>query len=118
MKNTEKKGNSRIRRHIKVRARISGTIERPRLCVFKSNRYLQVQIIDDTKGSTLVSGNTKDSTTKSAKKTDNAMWLGGEIAKRAKEAHITKVVFDRGGFRYTGRVAAFADAVRAGGIEF
>ncbi len=118
MKNTEKKGNGRIRRHIRVRARVSGTTERPRLSVFKSNRYLQVQIIDDVKCRTLVSGSTKDSTVKSAKKTENAIWLGGEVAKLAKEAHIAKVVFDRGGFRYIGRVAAFAEAVRAGGIEF
>ena len=118
MKKTEKKTTLRIRRHGRVRSQVTGTAERPRLAVYKSNRYLHAQIIDDSVGRTLASGSTKESATKSAKKSEDAIWLGGEVAKRAKEAHITKVVFDRGGFRYIGRVAAFADAVRAGGLEF
>jgi len=118
MKKTEKKTTLRIRRHARVRSQVWGTAERPRLSVYKSNRYLQVQIIDDAAKRTLVSGNTKELGGKSTTKSDDAVRLGGEIAKRAKEAHIAKVVFDRGGFRYMGRVAAFAEAVRAGGIEF
>ena len=118
MKKTEKKTELRIRRHGRVRSQVAGTTERPRLAIYKSNRYLHAQIIDDSKGHTLAAGSTKESTAKSAKKSEDAVWLGGEVAKRAKEAHITKVVFDRGGFRYIGRVAAFADAVRAGGLEF
>ena len=137
MNKAEKKNKGRIRRHGRVRSQISGTAERPRLAVFKSNRYLHVQIIDDVAGNTLVSGSTRelesfaknkngktntttipDSKGKRLSKKEGAVWLGGEIANRAKKAHISKVVFDRGGFRYIGRITAFADAARAGGVEF
>lgn len=101
------KDNSRIRRHSRIRAKVTGTPERPRLSVYKSNRYLEAQVIDDTAGKTLFSG-----------KMDDAVKLGEEIAKRAKAAGITKVVFDRGGFRYIGSIAAMADAARKGGLEF
>jgi large subunit ribosomal protein L18 len=97
----------RSRRHARIRAKVKGTSERPRLAVYKSNRYLEAQVIDDTVGKTLFSG-----------KMDDAVKLGEDIAKRAKAAGITKVVFDRGGFQYTGRVAAMADAARKGGLEF
>lgn len=104
-------------RHARIRARISGTTARPRLAIYKSNRYLHAQIIDDTVGKTLVSGSTKDVAAKD-KKMDGAKKLGAELAKRAKAAGITKVVFDRSGFRYTGRVAGLAEAARSGGLEF
>lgn len=104
------------RRHNRIRAKVAGSPERPRLCVYKSNRYVHAQIIDDAAGKTLVSGSTKEMG--KDKKMEAAKKLGSELAKRAKAAGITKVVFDRGGFRYTGRVATLADAARAGGLEF
>ncbi|MDO8548433.1 MAG: 50S ribosomal protein L18 [bacterium] len=95
------------RRHKRIRAKIIGTKERPRLAVYKSNRYLEAQLIDDNAGRTLLSG-----------KMDDAVKLGKDIATRAKAAGITAVVFDRGGFRYTGRVSALAEEVRKGGLKF
>lgn len=98
---------NRQRRHNRIRAKVKGTTDRPRLSVYKSNRYMEAQLIDDTAGRTIVSG-----------KMDDAVKLGTDIATRAKAAGITKVVFDRGGFRYTGRVASLAEAARKGGLEF
>jgi large subunit ribosomal protein L18 len=98
---------NRTRRHNRIRAKVKGTTERPRLAVYKSNRYMEAQLIDDTKGRTIVSG-----------KMDDAEKLGSEIAKKAQAAGITKVVFDRGGFRYIGQVAVLAEAARKGGLEF
>jgi large subunit ribosomal protein L18 len=113
------KSNNKIsgkdRRHARVRAKVFGTAERPRLSVYKSNRYLHAQIIDDAAGVTLASGSTKEMS--GTKKMDASHKLGAEIAKRAKAAGITKVVFDRGGFRYTGRVAELAVAARAAGLQ-
>ena len=111
--NTIKKTQSRISRHARIRARVSGTSERPRLAVYKSNRYVHAQLIDDEAGKTLVAGTTKGS---KAKKTAAAEALGKDLAKRAAALGIKAVVFDRGGFRYTGRVALLAEAVRASGI--
>jgi large subunit ribosomal protein L18 len=105
------------RRHARIRAKVSGTAARPRLAIYKSNRYMHAQIIDDTAGKTIVAGSTKD-LSKGAKKMDAAKALGTELAKRAKAAGITAVVFDRGGFRYTGRVSTLADAAREGGLNF
>lgn len=99
--------DKRIARHNRIRAKVQGTALRPRLCVYKSNRYLEAQVIDDTKGRTLASV-----------KSDDAQKAGEEIAKKAKTAGITKVTFDRGGFRYAGRVAALAEAARKAGLEF
>ncbi len=104
---------SRTRRHARIRSHIIGSAERPRLAVFKSNRYLHAQIIDDAAGKTLLAGTTKGM---KAKKTDAAKDLGKDLAKRAMAAGIKAVVFDRGGFRYTGRVAVLASAVREGGL--
>jgi len=114
------KKNNLTRRHARIRAKVIGTAERPRLSVYKSNRYLHVQIIDDASGKTLVSGSTKEMAAKgkTAKKMDAAKTLGEELAKRAKAAGITAVVFDRGGFRYTGRITTLAEAVREGGLKF
>jgi large subunit ribosomal protein L18 len=99
--------DNRTRRHNRIRAKVKGTKERPRLCVYKSNRYLEAQLIDDEAGRTLASSKMAD-----AKK------LGTTIAEKAKAAGVSAVVFDRGGFRYAGRVAALADAARAGGLKF
>lgn len=98
---------NRIRRHNRIRAKVKGTLERPRFSVYKSNRYLEAQLIDDTAGKTLLSA-----------KMDDAVKLGTEIATRAKAAGITKVVFDRGGFRYTGSIALLADTARKAGLQF
>lgn len=98
---------NRQRRHNRIRAKVSGTSLRPRLAVYKSNRYMEAQLIDDAAGKTLV-----------GLKMDDAAKLGKEIAAKAKEKGVTKVVFDRGGFRYIGRIAAVAEAARAGGLEF
>ena len=106
----------RVRRHNRIRSQVEGSAKRPRLAVYKSNRYLHAQLIDDAKGVTLAAGSTKEA--KGQKKTDAATWLGGELAKRAKEKGITAVGFDRGGFRYTGRVAALAAGAREGGLKF
>lgn len=108
--------NNLKRRHNRIRAKVIGSPARPRLAVYKSNRYLHAQIIDDEAGKTLVAGSTKEMGRD--KKTEASKKLGAELAKRAKAAGITKVVFDRGGFRYTGRVATLAEAARAGGLEF
>jgi len=116
MKKSITKTISRTRRHARIRARIMGTPERPRLAVYKSNRYLHAQIIDDNAGKTLVAGSTKGM--KAKKKTEAARALGAALAKDAKAAGITTVVFDRGGFRYTGRVAVLAEAAREAGIKF
>jgi large subunit ribosomal protein L18 len=107
---------NRERRHNRIRAKVAGTSTRPRLAVFKSNRYLHAQIIDDSAGKTLVAGSTKEMG--KDKKMEASKKLGAELAKRAKDAGITAVVFDRGGFRYTGRVATLADAARKAGLQF
>lgn len=117
MKGIALKQEKLSRRHGKIRARLSGTKERPRLSVYKSNRYIVAQLIDDTKGATIIAGNTKDFS-KKGNKVDSAKLLGTDLAKRAKDAGIGAVVFDRGGFRYTGRIAALAEAARAGGLVF
>ena len=112
----------RINKHKKLRNRFSGTAERPRLAVFRSNNHMYAQIIDDTVGKTLVSASTLQKDVKAElEKTNNvdaAAYLGTVIAKRAIEAGITTVVFDRGGFIYQGKVKALADAAREAGLEF
>ena len=110
----------RARRHARVRAKISGAATRPRLSVFRSNTNIYAQIIDDEKGQTLVSAASRKSggATGKAKGQDRAELLGKEIAEKAKVKKITKVVFDRGGFMYQGKVKAVAEAARAGGLQF
>ncbi|MEE1315535.1 MAG: 50S ribosomal protein L18 [Faecalimonas sp.] len=112
----------RVNKHRKLRNRFSGTAERPRLAVFRSNNHMYAQIIDDTVGKTLVSASTLQKDVKAElEKTNNvdaAAYLGTVIAKRAIEAGITTVVFDRGGFIYQGKVKALADAAREAGLEF
>ena len=107
-------------RHARVRAKVSGTPEVPRLNVFRSNQNIFAQIIDDTKGTTLVSASSivKDLKLANGSNIEAATKVGELIAKRAKEAKIKKVVFDRGGYLYHGRVKALAEAARANGLEF
>ena len=111
---------ARQRRHARVRNKISGTAECPRLCVFRSNTGIYAQIIDDVKGVTLVSASSleKELNLKNGGNVEAAKVIGAEIAKRAKKAKINTVVFDRGGYLYHGRVKALAEAAREGGLEF
>ncbi len=104
------------RRHFRLRKKVAGTTERPRLVVNRSSRHLFVQLVDDSTGKTLASGSTFKLT--DGDKTARAKQLGATLANAAKDAGITKVVFDRGGNTYTGRIAAFADAAREAGLEF
>lgn len=118
VKNTDRKAE-RVRRHVRVRTKVSGTADRPRLCVYRSNTNLYVQIIDDTQGKTLVQASTMDKEikTKHANK-EAAKEIGALIAKRAIEKKIKTVVFDRGGYIYHGVVKELAEAAREGGLEF
>ena len=111
--------DARKRRHLRVRRRVSGTAERPRLAVFRSNRGISAQLVDDTAGRTLASA-TWLQLKKSFKgdKTEQAAEVGKLLATNAKKAGIQRVVFDRGGYLYHGRVKALADAAREGGLEF
>ncbi|WP_067174814.1 50S ribosomal protein L18 [Microtetraspora niveoalba] len=119
-KHTAARAVSRARRHVRVRKSIFGTQERPRLVVNRSARHLFVQIVDDTQGHTLVSASTLDVSLRTAEgdKTEKAKKVGELLAQRAKTAGITAVVFDRGGNRYAGRIAALADSARESGLEF
>ncbi len=110
------KTEQRTRRHRRIRAKVSGTAERPRLAVFKSNSYMYAQLIDDTKGATLVASS--DMGLKGKTKTERAKLAGVALAKIAKEKGLESAVFDRGGFIYTGRVRAFAEGAREGGLVF
>jgi large subunit ribosomal protein L18 len=102
----------------RVRATVTGTTERPRLRVSVSNRHITAQIIDDSKHSTLVYVTTVGQKAATGTMSEKATWVGAEIAKKATAAKVKKVVFDRGGHLYHGRVAALADAARNGGLEF
>lgn len=114
---TNIKTEKRARLHKKIRSRISGTAERPRLAVFRSNRYMYAQLIDDVRGVTLVSASDLSVSNKMTK-VERAKTVGTLLAENAKKENITSVVFDRGGFSYRGRVQALADAARAAGLEF
>jgi large subunit ribosomal protein L18 len=111
---------SRIRRHRRVRKKIHGTAERPRLAVHRSNKHVVAQVIDDDSGRTLAAASTAEAELRSASGStvDAATKVGTLVADRAKAAGITKVVFDRGGFLYHGRIAALAAAARDAGLEF
>ena len=112
----------RNRRHARVRTKVSGTAERPRLCVYRSNTNLYAQIIDDVAGNTLVSASTTQKDVKAELEKTNdvaaASYLGKVIAERALAKGITEVVFDRGGFIYHGKIEALADAAREAGLKF
>ena len=122
MVSKESRQKVRVKKHMKIRNRFSGTAERPRLAVFRSNNHMYAQIIDDTVGNTLVAASTVEKEVKAElEKTNNvdaAAYLGTVIAKRAIEKGIETVVFDRGGFIYQGKIAALADAAREAGLEF
>jgi large subunit ribosomal protein L18 len=105
----------RARRHLRVRKVLSGTVERPRLVVFRSLKHITAQVVDDTTGRTLF---TVTDIKFEGKKSDKSAQVGRQVAERAKAAGITKVVFDRAGYQYHGRVKAVADGAREGGLEF
>jgi large subunit ribosomal protein L18 len=113
---------ARIRRHTRVREKISGTLDRPRLNIYRSLVEIYVQVIDDMAGNTLTSASSIDQELRpkmnGLNKTEQAKLVGKAVAERAKAKGILKVVFDRGGYRYVGRVKALADAAREGGLEF
>lgn len=117
-----KRADSRVRRHHRVRARVYGTPDRPRMNVFRSNAHLYAQVIDDTTGATLVSASTLDKamqgTVKSGATMAAAVAVGRLVAERALAANLKAVVFDRGGYRFHGRIKALADAARATGLKF
>jgi len=115
--------DARVVRHARIRNKVSGSIVRPRLCVFRSSEHIYAQVIDDSAGNTLVSASTLDAEVKTAltetkSKTGQATVVGEHVAKRALAKGITTVVFDRGGNKYHGRVKALADGARAAGLEF
>ena len=111
---------ARLRRHRRVRKRVTGVATHPRLAVFRSARHIYAQVIDDTTSRTIVSASTLDSSLRGDKKakTDAAKSVGSLVAERAKAAGVSKVIFDRGGYAYHGRVAKLADGAREGGLEF
>jgi large subunit ribosomal protein L18 len=115
----QRKQQSRTRRHRRVRKKVQGTAQRPRLAVFRSNRHISAQLIDDTTGQTLVAASTSEPDLRSGSTAtvEAAKRVGLLIGERARAADITQVVFDRGGFRYHGRVAAVADGAREAGLE-
>jgi large subunit ribosomal protein L18 len=119
---TKSTRDARIRRHVRVREKLTGTGERPRLAVFRSLSHIYAQVIDDVQGQTLVAASTLDADvkkdTKGKKKSAEAAMIGTLIAKRAKDKGITQVAFDRGGFKYQGRVKALAEAARKAGLKF
>ena len=122
MINKTDKNTERVVRHKRVRTKVSGTSERPRLCVYRSLSQIYAQIIDDTKGVTLASASTLDNEVKTLcqgkSKSEQAKIVGQAIAKRALEKKISEVVFDRGGYIYIGRVQALADGAREAGLKF
>ncbi len=118
MKSTQIKTAKRLRRHVKIRARVSGSAQTPRLAVFKSNKYVYAQLIDDQKGVTIAACSSLQMKDKKAGFAEKAKLVGVEIAKIAGTKKITKAVFDRGGFLYRGAIKAIADGAREGGLVF
>lgn len=122
MINKTDKNKTRLRRHLRVRKKIQGTAERPRLNVFRSAKHMYAQLIDDNKGITIAAASTQDSSLKDSISNggniEAARKVGQLIAERAKEKGIERVVFDRGGYLYHGRVQALADAARESGLDF
>ncbi|MCR5505768.1 MAG: 50S ribosomal protein L18 [Bacilli bacterium] len=112
------KNISRVRRHARVRAKVSGTSEAPRLCVYRSNKNIEAQIIDDTKGMTLVASSSTALKLENGSNIEAAAQVGKDIAEKALAKKIKKVVFDRSGYIYHGRVKALAEAAREAGLDF
>jgi len=117
---TSNKRALRLRRHARVRKAIEGTSDRPRLCVFRSARHISAQVVDDSLGKTLAAAGTNEASLRASRggNVQAAAAVGRLLAERAKEAGVTRVVFDRGGNKYHGRIAALADAAREAGLEF
>ena len=115
---SDSRRTARVRRHRRIRFKVHGTPERPRLAVFRSLKHTYVQLIDDSTGETLVSASTLENGVGGGSKREQAGAVGKAIAERAKAESIASVVFDRGGFAYAGRVKAVADAARADGLKF
>lgn len=123
MKKVSGKKEKRVRRHVRVRARISGSADRPRMSVFRSNRHVVIQLIDDVNGKTIVSvsdarTSTRGKKEKVAGKAHLAFEAGKRLAERAREKKISRVVFDRGGYKYHGIVQKVAEGAREGGLQF
>ena len=114
----ESKNVSRVRRHARVRAKISGTAETPRLCVYRSNKNIEAQLIDDVKGVTLVSSSSMTLKLENGSNIEAAAKVGKDIAEKAVAKGLKKVVFDRSGYIYHGRIKALAEAAREAGLEF
>jgi large subunit ribosomal protein L18 len=112
------KQQARLRRHRRVRSKVVGTADRPRLAVYRSNRGIAAQVIDDASGRTLAAASSQDKSLAKAKRAEAPAAVGKLVAERAKDAGIAAVVFDRGGYLYHGRVKALADAARQNGLEF
>jgi large subunit ribosomal protein L18 len=119
-KRTAKRATSRARRQFRVRKKVVGTAERPRLAVFRSSKHIVAQVIDDTRGHTLAAASSVEADLRATEgtKSDKSVKVGQLIAERAKAAGVSTVVFDRGGNQYAGRIAKLADAAREGGLEF
>jgi large subunit ribosomal protein L18 len=120
MTHVASRGAARRKRHERIRLRLSGTVERPRLAVFRSLEHIYAQVIDDTSGRTIAAASSLEGGKKAAKgtKTELAEVVGRRIAERAKSAGVERVVFDRAGFRYHGRIKALAEAARGAGLDF
>jgi len=118
MKKVKEKNEKLARRHKKIRMTISGTEKRPRISVFRSNKGVYVQLIDDVSGKTIVSANQKELKASSDKKSDTAFKLGKLLAEKAISKKVTEAVFDRGGYKFHGRVKAVAEGAREGGLIF
>ncbi|HUT34829.1 MAG TPA: 50S ribosomal protein L18 [Planctomycetota bacterium] len=122
MKRSKQKVTLRLRRHRRVRRKVFGTTERPRLCVRRSLKQIYAQVVDDTSGRTLAAASTLSAAVREAgrgcKKAAAASLVGKELARRALEAGIRQIAFDRGGYKYHGRVRALADGAREGGLQF
>ncbi len=114
----ESRTKVRIRKHARVRAKVKGTADKPRLCVFRSNKHIEAQIIDDTKGATIVASSSVALKLENGSNKEAAAKVGADLAKKALAKGIKKVAFDRAGYLYHGRVAALADAAREGGLDF
>jgi large subunit ribosomal protein L18 len=116
--NRKNQTEKRTRRHKRIRAKVVGTSERPRLSVYKSNRYVHAQLVNDAKGETIAGFSSVSDNAGKASKVVQARALGETLAKKAAKLRVASVVFDRGGFKYTGRVRAFAEGARQGGLKF
>ena len=110
------RSDKRFKRHLRIRNKLNGTAERPRLVVFRSLKHIYAQLVDDTQSKTIAT--VSDLNIEQGKKSERAAEVGKQIAERAKQAGITRVVFDRAGYRYHGRIKAVADGARKGGLEF